>query len=584
MRDNERMPTAPAGTIENIDIARVFGAVADLLELDRANPFRVRAYRSAARTVETLNASCATLVRSDPRALERYPGIGRDLAGKIAEIVHTGELALLRELTTKLPEGLVDIVRIPGLGPKRARQIFDSLGVRSVDELEEAARAGRLRTLPGLGVTTEGRILKAIADRRAAGTRVKLAEADAYVLPLLEYLRQTPGAAAVEVAGSYRRRCETVGDVDVLVATARPAEVARRFLSYPQVKDVLAGGDTKCSVVLRSGLQVDLRIVPEKSFGAALHYFTGSKAHNIAIRTLGVQRRLRINEYGVFRGARRISGKTEAEVFKAVGLPWIPPELREHRGEIDAARDGRLPALVELKQIRGDLQMHSTYTDGKNTVAEMAGACRARGYAYMAMTDHTKAVRVAGGMDRDGFREQFAEIDRVQKTLPGIRILKGAEVDILTDGSLDLDDATLSELDVVVASVHANLTLGRTEMTQRIVRALQHPRAQILGHPTSRILGKRPGFAVDMEAVIRVAREEGVLLEINAHPNRLDLNDVHIAMAREAGVKLVISTDSHRVDELASMRYGVDQARRGWCEPDDIANTRSWTALKKLLR
>jgi DNA polymerase (family 10) len=584
MRDNERMAVAAAGTIENVDIARVFAGVADLLELEGANPFRVRAYRGAARTVETLGASCATLVRTDPKALERYPGIGKDLAGKIVEIVQTGELGLLRDLTTRLPEGLVEIVRLPGLGPKRAKQMFDSLGVRSVAELEAAARAGRLRTLPGLGVATEARILQAIADRRAAGGRVRLAEADAYVLPLLAYLRGAPGAAVVEVAGSYRRRCETVGDVDVLVATARPAEIARHFLAYPLVKDVLAGGATKCSVVLRSGLQVDLRLVGEKSFGAALHYFTGSRAHNVAIRTLGVQRGLKINEYGVFRGARRVGGRTEADVFEAVGLPWIPPELREHRGEIDAARRGRLPGLVELGQIRGDLHMHSTFTDGRNTIAEMVQGCRARGYAYMAMTDHTRAVRVAGGMDRDGFREQFHEIARVQKETPGIRILKGAEVDILTDGTLDLDDGTLSELDVVVASVHANLTLGRTEMTQRIVRALRHRRVQILGHPTSRILGKRPGFAVDMEAVINVAREEGVLLEINAHPNRLDLNDVHVAMARDAGVKLVISTDSHRVDELASMRFGVDQARRGWCEPGDIANTRSWGELRKLLR
>jgi DNA polymerase (family X) len=573
-----------AGTpVENIDIAKVFEEVADLLEIQGANQFRVRAYRTAGRTVETLGVPCASLAKSDPKALERYPGIAKDLAGKICEIIETGSLALLRELTAQLPESLVEMVRLPGLGPKRGKQIYDTLGIKTLDQLEEAARSGRLRGLRGVGATLEQRILQGIADRKGAGTRCRLAEADAYVHPLVAYLRGTPGLIAIEVAGSYRRRCETVGDVDVLVAAKRGAKVAERFVSYPLVKQVLAKGDTKCSIVLRSGLQVDLRTVPESAFGAALHYFTGSKPHNIAIRTIGVKQQLKINEYGIFRGARPIGGRVEEDVFKAIGLPWIPPELRENRGEIEAARAGKLPRLVEIGDIKGDVQMHTTHTDGKNTIAEMARACCDRGYAYMAITDHTKAVRVAGGLDRAGFRKQFREIDRVQRQLPQIRLLKGGEVDILDDGTLDLDDATLGELDLVVISVHSKLTMDRKAMSTRVVRALKNPHVHILGHPTGRILGRREASSLDMEEVIKAAADHGVLLEINAQPDRLDLNDIHIRMAKDSGVKLVIDTDAHRIEELNWMRYGVDQARRGWCEPGDIANTRSWEEFRKLI-
>jgi DNA polymerase (family X) len=569
--------------VDNVVIAKVFEQVAELLEIQGANPFRVRAYRSAARTVETLTVSCAFLARNDPRALERLPGIARDLAGKICEIVETGELSLLRELASQLPESVVEMVRIPGLGPKRAKQIFDTLGITTLEQLEQAARSGRLRQLRGVKATLEARILRGIEERKIAGTRVRIAEADVHVAPFVGYLREAPGVEAIEVAGSYRRRRETVGDVDVLITTGRPGAAASRFVQYPLVRHVLAKGETKCSVVLRSGLQVDLRVVRAECYGAALHYFTGSKPHNIAVRTLGVKRNVKINEYGVFRGTRRIGGRTEEEVFEAVGLPWIAPELREDRGEMEAARLGRLPRLVTLDDIKGDLQMHSSYSDGKNTVAEMAGACRARGYAYVAITDHTASLRVAAGIGPEGFREQFREIERVQRQMPEIKIFKGAEVDILEDGHLDLDDATLDELDVVVASVHSKFNIGREEMTRRVVRAMQHPRVHVLAHPTGRRLGSREPYAIDMEEVVKVARDYGVLLEINAHPHRLDLNDIHARMAKEAGVKLVVSTDAHRVDELASMRYGVDQARRAWCEPQDVANTRSPEDFEKLI-
>jgi len=569
--------------MENIEVANIFDEVADLLEIQGANPFRIRAYRNAARTVGALGTPVETLVRQDGGRLAELPGIGRDLAGKIAEICRTGTLPLLKQLSRETPESLVTLLTIPGIGPKRAGLIFNRLGVKTLPQLEKAARAGTLATLPGLGVRTQQAILDGLEQRKAHGDRVSLARAEAYVRPLVEALRSAPGVSNLEIAGSFRRRAETVGDVDILVAAPKPATVARRFVEHRDVAHVLAQGDTRCSVRLKNGLQVDLRIVARASFGSALHYFTGSKAHNIAVRALGVRKGLKINEYGVFRGKRRIAGRDEADVYRAVGLPWMPPELREMRGEIEAARADRLPTLVELDDLRGDLQMHTTATDGHNTLAEMAEAAARRGYDYIAITDHSKAVRVAGGLTRAGFRTQFREIDALQKTLDGLTILKSAEVDILDTGRLDLDEATLAELDLVVVSVHSKFALSKATMTKRIVRAIQHPRVHVLAHPTGRLIGRREPYAVDMEAVIRAASDHGVMLEVNAQPDRLDLNDVHAAMAREAGVPLVISSDAHRVEELAVVRFGVDQARRAWCTAADIANTASLRVLKKRL-
>jgi DNA polymerase (family 10) len=569
--------------MENIQIAKTFEEVADLLEIQGANPFRVRAYRNAARTIGTLGTPVETILKNDGHALQELPGIGADLADKISTLSRTGELPLLGQLTRKTPESLAAMLRIPGVGPKRAKLIYQKLHVKTLAQLEKAARAGRLADLRGMGKTLEQAILRGIGQDKAHVARVPLAEAEAYVRPLVEKLRAMPEVEQLDVAGSFRRRRETVGDVDILVASSHPAAVARAFVTYSDVARVLARGETKCSIVLRSGLQVDLRTVPRASYGAALHYFTGSKPHNIAVRLLGVKRHLKINEYGIFRGTRQIGGRAEEEVFKSVGLAWIPPELRENHGEIDAARDGRLPALVELADIRGDLQMHTDATDGKNTLAEMVEACRARGYAYVAITDHTKAVRVAGGLTKAGFHKQARAIDAIRKRVSKPVVLKGAEVDILDDGSLDLDDETLAELDVVIVSVHSRFNMSKAEMTRRIVRAMQHPRVHILGHPTGRLLGKREPYPVDMPEIIKAARDHGVMLEINAQPDRLDLNDVYIQMAREAGVKLAISTDAHRIQELEYMRYGVDQARRGWCEARDVANTYQLNAFRTVL-
>ena len=569
--------------MENIEIARIFEDVADLLEMLGGSVFRIQAYRAAARTVETLGTPAQSLLKKDGNALEALPGIGKDLAGKIREIVETGELTLLKELTVQIPESVIQMIRIPGLGPKRAKQIYDQLGIATLAGLEQAAREGKLRALRGWKETMEAKVLQGIANLKAWRGRFRLVEADAAIRPLLERLESTRELTHLQVAGSYRRRRETVGDVDLLVTATAAEPVMERFLSAPEVKQVLAHGDTKSSIVLRQGLQVDLRVLGKESLGAALHYFTGSKAHNIAVRTLGVKRGVKINEYGIFRGSRRIAGRHEADVFQAVGLPWIPPELREDRGEIAAAFDGRLPTLVERGDIRGDLQMHTTYTDGRDSLADMVKACGDRGYSYIAITDHTKAVRVAGGLGREEFQAQFRKIDEIRKTGAGPAVLKSAEVDILDAGQLDLDDETLAELDLVVVSVHSKFNMTKADMTQRVVRALRHPRVHVFAHPTGRLLGRREPYPLDMEEVVSVAHDYGVLLEVNAQPDRLDLNDIYCQMARDAGVKLVISTDAHRIAELDNMRYGVDQARRGWCEPADIANTRSLDAFLKLI-
>lgn len=574
--------TAVRHSVENIDIARIFEEVADLLDLRGENQFRVRAYRTAARTMATLGVPAASLAAEGH--LVDLPGIGSDLAGKICTILQTGTLPLLQELTTNMPESLVQMLTIPGVGPKRAKQIYDTLGITTLEALETAAKTGKLRQLPGIKSAIEHRILQGLAAVRGHRGRWRLDDADAYIHPLIAHLKASPAVTQMALAGSYRRRKDTVGDVDILVASSRPAAVVKQFTSYPRVKQVQAEGSTGSAVVLDCGLQVDLRVVPAVSFGSALHYFTGSKPHNIAIRALGLKRGLKINEYGVYRGTRRVGGRTEEQVFDAVGLPWIAPELREARGEIDAARKGRLPKLIELSDIRGDLQVHTSATDGVNDLAEMVDAARKLGYGYIAITDHTQAVRVAGGLSRAAFHRQFKAIERLQKQCSSIAILKGAEVDILDSGELDLDDATLAELDVVVVAVHSKFNLSRASMTRRIIRALTHPHVQILAHPTGRLIGAREPYPLNFDQILRAAADFGVALEINAQPERLDLDDVQARAAQEAGVSLVISSDAHRIEELNSIRYGVDQARRAWCEARHILNTRPLAELQKALR
>jgi DNA polymerase (family 10) len=570
--------------VENVDVARLFQEVADLLELRGDNPFRIRAYRTAARTIEAMPRRLAEICAHDGKSLAELPGIGKDLAGKILDLIHSGHLDVLEELLAEIPKGLIDVMTVPGLGPKRAKAIHDVLDVSTLQALEHAARAGKLHTVRGIGAVIEQRVLEALAHRPAESGRILLSEADALVAPLLEHLRGTPGLVRLEVAGSVRRRRETIGDLDLLAATERASELADRFLAYPDFAKILAHGETRCAGELRRGLQVDLRIVAPESFGAALYYFTGAKAHTIAVRAIARKRKLKINEYGVFRGTRRIAGATEEDVFASVGLPYIAPELRENRGEIEAARAGALPELLELADLRGDLQMHTTTTDGRSTLREMVAAAGALGHAYIAITEHTEVLKMTRGLDRKGLLAQRRAIAHLNERHEKPVVLWGAEVDILEDGTLDLDDATLAELDLVLVSVHTHLEMPRPAMTDRILRAIRHPRVHVFGHPTSRLLGKRAPTAVDMERVIAAAADTGVLLEINAQPDRLDLDDVYARAARDAGVGLVISTDAHHVDELRYLRYGVDVARRAWCEAKHVVNTLTLGALRTRLR
>ena len=578
--------------IENAEVARRFREVADLLEIEGANPFRVRAYRRAARTVESLPTSVDEMARADGGRLAELPGVGADLAGKIQEIVRSGSLSMLRELRREAPPGAAELMRVPGLGPKRAAALCEALGVRSLAGLARAARAHRIRELPGFGARSEERIVRELEARSAEEHRVLRPVAAQYGEALLSHLRALPGVTHADLVGSFRRCRETVGDLDVLVTRRGRTPVVERFAAYPEVAQVLARGPTRASVRLRSGIQADLRVVADASYGAALHYFTGSKAHNIALRRLGQQRGLKINEYGVYRGTRRVGGRTEHEVFAAVGLPWIPPELREERGEIEAAREGRLPRLVELGDVRGDLQAHTTDSDGRDTLDAMADAAAALGYEYLAVTDHTPAVRVAGGLDRAGFRRQWKRIDRLNARLAaagrGLTLLKGAEVDIHTDGTLDLDDATLASLDVVLVAIHSRLDLPPAEQARRVRRALRHPSVDLFAHPTGRLLagdrrGGRRGAALDVAELCQAAADHGVMLEVDSQPDRLDLDDVACRAAIEHGVRLAVDTDAHAAAELRFMRWGIDQARRGWATRHDVANTRPLGELLPLL-
>jgi DNA polymerase (family 10) len=578
-----RSPTeaAPQRRLENAEVARLLRQMGELLEVTGANPFRVRAYQNAARVIEELPEPVEGLVRENPAKLVELPGIGEDLAGKIAEIVRTGTLKALEELRRQAPPGALTFMRIRGIGPRRARLLSERLGLRTLDDLERAAREGRIRTLPGFGEKTERAILAELQAHRFEEQRVLRATAVQYADELVRYLKATPGAGKVEAAGSLRRCRETVGDLDIVATAAQGPPMVQRFVNYPGAADVLARGRTRASIRLKSGLLVDLRVVPERSYGAALHYLTGSKAHNIAIRQRGQERGLKINEYGVYRGKRWIAGRTEHEVYEAVSLPWIPPELRENRGEIEAAERGELPRLVVLEDIRGDLQTHTTDSDGRDSLEAMAAAAETLGYEYIAVTDHSPAVRVAGGLDAAGFRRQWKRIDKLNSSLRGLTVLKGVEVDIHADGTLDLDDRTLAGFDIVVASVHSHFDLPEKRQTERLLKAIRHPSVHIIGHPTGRMIGRRAPMAFDVDAVLSACAVEGVALEVNAQPQRLDLDDILVRRAIEAGVQLVIGSDAHATAELLFMRWGVDQARRGWAARSNVLNT---LALKDLLR
>ena len=573
--------------LNNAEIARILEEVADVLEIQNENTFRIRAYRNAARTIEVQTAPLSRLVE-EGRPLTDLPGIGKEMANHIKEMVETGTLGFRDRLLAEIPRSLIELVRLPGVGPKKARKLWDELEICSVEELEEAARAGRIASVAGFGAKTQEKILAGIQEHRQHTSRMLLIEAERFVEPLVGYLRATPEVERLEVAGSYRRRRETVGDIDLLAIATVPGPVMEAFLHYPQVAQVLAAGDTRSSVNLGSGLQVDLRVVPPDCYGAALVYFTGSKEHNVKLRRRAVEQGLRISEYGVFRihddmREELVAGREEADVYASVGLPWIPPELREDRGEIEAALRGPLPRLIETGDMRGDLHMHSIWSDGRQTIEEMVEACAARGYEYMVISDHSKVLAMTNGLDAWRLREQWKEIEEVRARHPEIRILRSMEVDILADGSLDLEDEMLAGLDLVLVSLHSKLDLPEAQQTERVLRALEHPEVDVFCHPTARIINRRKGVEMDLDLVLRRAAELGVALELNSSPNRLDLRDDHLRLARDLGCRFVINTDSHRISELDLMRYGIDQARRAGLEPRHVLNTLPYEELRKAI-
>jgi DNA polymerase (family 10) len=569
--------------VGNADVARLFLRYATLLEIEGANIFRVRAYQNAARLIEGLARSVADMVR-DGEDLTELEGIGEDLAAKIRATVRTGRLAELEELERRMPAGLVELTTVPGLGPKRVKALYDALDVRGLEDLERAARSGRIAGLRGFGAKTVERILHALEARRGGEGRVGWLEAERAVAPLVEQLRAVPGVEDAVVAGSLRRGRETVGDVDILVSAARSAAVMDAFLGYADVREVVARGPTRSTVRLASGLQVDLRVVAPASYGAALLYFTGSKAHNIALRSLAAKRGWKLSEYGLFEGRKQLAGRMEDDVYRRLGLEYIAPELRENGGEIEAARAGTLPRLVTLDDIRGDLHCHTNETDGTDPLEAMARAAEELGYQYLAITDHTRHLRIANGLDPKRLARELRAIDRLNAKLGKLTILKSAEVDILEDGSLDLPDGSLRELDLVVGAIHDHFGLARERQTERVLRAMDHPAFNVLAHPTGRLLGEREASALDIERVMRAAADRGCFLEVNAQPKRRDLADTYCKMAKDMGVKVAISTDAHSTAQLAYMRLGVYQARRGWLGPDDVLNTRGLAALRKLLK
>jgi DNA polymerase (family X) len=570
-------------SIHNADIAEAFDELGDLLSLQGENPFRIRAYRRAARVVRSLPQELAEL--KSVRDYDAIPGIGRDLAAKIAELVKSGRLKALEKLRREVPPGLRDLLNLPGMGPVRVRALLTSLQVKNREDLQRALAAGRIGLVRGFGETLQSRLREALEQTPATGTakRFQLRVAAEYAEPLHGYLAHVPGVERVEIAGSYRRSRETVGDLDVLVSAPAGVDACGALARYPDLRELLASGATKASGILRNSLQVDVRAVPPESFGAALVYFTGSKDHNIHLRRLAQERGCKLSEYGLFKDDERIAGETEEGVYRALGLSWMAPELREDRGEIEAAMSGALPALVERNDLRGDLHVHTDATDGQDSLEVMVAAARARNLSYIAITDHAKHIGIVQGLDGTRLARQCDAIDELNAKVHDFVILKGAEVDILEDGRLALPDRDLARLDVIIIAVHSHFDLPQARQTRRILRALERPHVSILAHPTGRLIGEREPYAIDFERVLAAARARGCCLEVNGQPSRLDLDDVHVKAARDQGVMLSIGSDAHSAAQFANLEDGVRQARRGWARRADVINTRPIAAVRKLL-
>lgn len=568
--------------MDNLALARVLGEIGDLLEIKNENPFKIRAYRNAADTIAHLGEPVASLSAAERLGL---PGVGKDLAGKIGELVETGTCQYQQELLQEFPPTILDLLRLQGVGPKTVALLYRSLDIKSLDDLERAAHEGRIRELKGMGAKKEALILKALEDRQRFTGRRLLAEAYDTAAALVSDLRSHAPSADISLVGSLRRGCETCGDLDILAAGAPPS-LMDAFTRYRLAQRVLAHGDTKSSILLPDGFQADLRLVPAVSAGAAQQYFTGSKAHNIALRDRAVQRGLKLNEYGLFRvdDDFKIAGETEESIYEALGLAFIPAELRENRGEIAAAEARALPRLVTLQDLRGDLHMHTLRTDGRADAEAMAAAAQASGLEYIAITDHSRAVAMANGLDETAALEHAASVRRLNDRLEGITVLAGIECDVRPDGSMDLADDCLAQLDIVIASVHSAFGLDRERMTDRLLRALSCPWVDVLGHPTGRLILKREPYIFDTDRVFAAAAAAGVAIEINSQVDRLDLDEVKARAARDRGVKLVIDSDAHSPAALGNLRWGISVARRAWLEPADVLNTRSLELFRSMLR
>ena len=569
--------------MKNQQIAGLFNEIASLLELKGENPFRIRAYQRAALTIGGLTRDVSGMDEAELRAL---PGIGPDLVGKIREFIDTGRVKTLEDLLREIPAGLLDILRVPGVGPKTARMLHEKAGVGSLEELETLTREGKLAGLPGIQKKAEENIRKGIDMLRRGRERHPLGRAMPVAEGIVRELRAQSPMGRITVAGSIRRWKETVKDIDIVGTSVKPEKVMAAFTGLPMVREVLARGTTKSSLLTSDGIQVDLRVVEEESFGAALQYFTGSKEHNVKLREMASRMGLKINEYGVFRESdgKKLGGKHEREIYKALGLPFIPPELREDGGEIEAAADGSLPRLVTLEEIRGDLHVHTNWSDGGHDLDVLVRAAKKKGYQYIAVTDHSKGLGIAHGLDERRLREQTAQIDEANRSLKGFRVLKGVEVDIRGDGTLDLPDDLLTELDIVVASIHSGFRQSREKITARLLSAVRNPVVGVIAHPSGRLIGERDPYDVDMEAIFREAAARGVAMEINAHPARLDLSDYHVRMAKRYGIPLVVSTDAHVTAHFDYMEYGVAIARKGWAVAGDILNTLPCRSLLRRLR
>lgn len=557
--------------MRNHEVADLFYEIADLLEMsETAGRFEPIAYRRAARQLEALAEDIEDVARQG--RLLTISGIGPSIARSIKEYLETGKMAKLEELRSRIPPGLVEVMAVPGLGPKRAALVWRELGITNLDELREAVEKGRLRRVKGFGEKSEENIRRGLRMVAESARKFLISRAFPLAEAIIAYLRANASVERIEAGGSLRRWRETVGDIDLVVMTSRPEEVSRAFIEMPSVKGVLAAGETKASVVLQEGIQVDLRMVEARSWGAALQYFTGNKDHNIRLRGMAQDRGLKLNEYGVFRGEEPIAGAEEEDVYRALGLPWIPPELREDAGEVDAALKGELPDLVRLEDIRGDFHVHTNLTDGVDTLGAMVDAARARGYGYLGISDHSQSLAVTRGLSAEQVLAHRDRIRRLNAELRGFTVLAGTECDILGDGSMDYGDEVLKELDYVIASVHSKFNLPEREMTARIIRAVEHPDVNILSHPLTRLIGTRDAIAFDQDRVLEAAAGAGTAIEVNAYPNRMDLPGHLARFAKEKGCKLAVDTDSHARAHLDNMVYGVGLARRGWLGPEDVVN------------